>query len=94
MRKLLLASALCLGSAVWSAAPAEEIRIDSWPDDVPCDAIRKNHDGSYTQLKDIVVGGAIQTAGSLLKNKIDRRVWDRKCAGKGGGLQPSPVDRR
>lgn len=94
MRKLLLASALCLGPAVWCAAPAEEIHIDSWPDDVPCDAIRKNRDGSYTQLKDIVVGGAIQTSGSLLKNRIDRRVWDRKCAGKGGGLQPSPVDRR
>jgi hypothetical protein len=83
MRKLIIASVLCLGSAISAAAQAQEIRVNNWPDDVPCDALRKNPDGSYTQIKDVVVGGIIQTAGSIRKNRSERRLWDRKCAGRG-----------
>jgi len=45
--------ALAAGNgAIW----AEDIQVKKWPDDVPCDAVKKNPDGSYTQLKDLMMG--------------------------------------
>jgi hypothetical protein len=80
MRKLMIAAALC--SIVWSVAQAEELKINKWPDDVPCDAIRKNPDGSYTQIKDIVLPGNKRISGNILKDSGETRLWDQKCAGK------------
>jgi hypothetical protein len=34
---------------------AEDIQVEKWPEDVPCDAIKKNPDGSYTQTKDLIM---------------------------------------
>ena len=81
MRKLVIAAALWLTSAVWSGAQAEELRIDKWPDDVPCDALRKNPDGSYTLVKDIRLSGNVYS-NMRSKNTADTHLWDQKCAGK------------
>ena len=35
------------------AARAQAINVEKWPDDVPCDVLRKNPDGSYDVTKPI-----------------------------------------
>jgi len=50
---ILAAVALALESG---AMRAEDIQVKKWPDDVPCDAVKKNPDGSYTQTKDLMMG--------------------------------------
>lgn len=39
-----------------SAMRAEDIQIKNWPEDVPCDAVKKNPDRSYTQTKELMMG--------------------------------------
>jgi hypothetical protein len=40
--------------AAWSVtAQAQAINVEKWPDDVPCNALRKNPDGSYDVTKPI-----------------------------------------
>ncbi len=74
------AAAAVLGS---TPARGEEIRVNKWPDDVPCDAVKKNPDGSYTQLKPIMMGSMPMPA-KTYKNTPETRAWDQKCAGKPG----------
>jgi hypothetical protein len=56
----------------------DTIHINRWPEDVPCNAIRKNDDGSYTQVKDIAVGG-MHLSGNSFANTGETRYWDQKC---------------
>jgi hypothetical protein len=41
-----------------SAMRAEDIKVNKWPADVPCDAVKRNADGSYTQQKDLMMHDA------------------------------------
>lgn len=61
----------------------EEIRINSWPQDIPCDAIKKNEDGSYSQVKDLQLGGGRVSGNSFLKDSSEAHLLDRKCAASG-----------
>ena len=77
---ILVVVALALESG---AMRAEDIEIKKWPDDVPCDAVKKNPDGSYTQIKDLMVGGIRMGKNTLGKDTAEARAWNKKCIGKG-----------
>ena len=64
------------------AMQAEDIQVKKWPDDVPCDAVKKNPDGSYTQTKDLMMGINLMSGNTFGKNTPEVRAWDKKCIGK------------
>jgi hypothetical protein len=64
------------------AMRAEDIPAKNWPDDVPCDAVKKNPDGSYTQTKDLMIGSVRMSKNTYGKDTAEARAWDRKCIGK------------
>lgn len=61
---------------------AQDLQIKKWPDDVPCDAVKKNPDGSYTQLKDLMMGNMRMSNVTYGKETAEARAWDKKCIGK------------
>ena len=65
------------------AMRAEDIQVKKWPDDVPCDAVKKNADGSYTQLKELMMGAMRMSKNTFGKDTAEARAWDRKCISKG-----------
>ena len=65
--------------AAWSvAAQAQAINVEKWPDDVPCDALRKNPDGSYNVTKPITRFFVTHT-GMTYKKTRETKYWDQKC---------------
>jgi hypothetical protein len=44
---------LLVAAVFGTNATAQNTEVKKWPDDVPCDAVKKNPDGSYTQLIDL-----------------------------------------
>jgi hypothetical protein len=67
--------------ATWSlTVQAQAINVDKWPDDVPCDALRKNADGSYDVTKPITRFFVTHT-GITHENTRETRYWDQKCKG-------------
>ena len=66
------------------AMRAEDIQVKKWPDDVPCDAVKKSADGSYAQVKDLLMGTMPMPKKTYGKDSAEARAWDRKCAGKAG----------
>jgi len=78
---ILVVVALALESGAMSAA--QDIEVKNWPDDVPCDAVKKNRDGSYTQTKDLMMGTVRMEKNTFGKGTSAARAWDRKCSGKG-----------
>ena len=77
---ILVVVALALESG---AMRAQDIQVKKWPDDVPCDAVKKTRDGSYTQTKDLMMGTARMEKNTFGKGTSAARAWDRKCSGKG-----------
>ena len=67
-----------------AAASAADVQVKKWPDDVPCDAVKKNADGSYAQLQDLMMGTMPMPKKSYGKETAEAKAWDRKCAGKAG----------
>jgi hypothetical protein len=65
------------------AMRAQDIQVKNWPEDVPCDAVKKNPDGSYTQTKDLVMGRMRMEKNTYGKDTDEARAWDRKCSGRG-----------
>ena len=56
--------------------------ISSYPAglaDLPCDAFKKNADGSWTQVATLIAGGALIPAGSNFKNTAETRIIEKKC---------------
>ena len=78
---IIVVSALALESG---AMHAENIKINKWPADVPCDAVRRNADGSYTQQKELMMGTMPMPAKTYAKDTAEARAWDQKCSGKSG----------
>jgi hypothetical protein len=68
--------------AVSFAARAEmTYTITSYPAglaDLPCDAFKKNPDGSWTQVAIIIAGGAL-IVGLNFKNTNETRIIESKC---------------
>ena len=86
----LAAVALLVLTLVFSGASrSEEIRINNWPQDIPCDAIKKNEDGSYSQVKDLLMGGGRLSGNTFSNDSREARLWDRKCAQSGGADHPN-----
>jgi hypothetical protein len=49
---------------------------------VPCDTVKRNVDGSYTQQKDLMMGTMPMLAKTYGKGTAEARAWDQKCGGK------------
>jgi hypothetical protein len=64
-------------------AGAEAIyTISSYPAglaEVPCDAFKKNPDGSWTQVAILIAGGALIPAGNNFKDTAETRIIEKKC---------------
>ena len=78
-------SVVTIGIAAVVFAPpvlAEEpINIEKWPDDVPCDKLKKGADGSYEMTVPWARFYTIHTSGKW-KNTRETAYWDQKCKGK------------
>jgi hypothetical protein len=72
---LSVAIAICF---LANQAKAEEVKIDAWPDDVPCGAIAKGSDG-WWYLNATIIQGPITRSGLKFKDSVETRFWDRKC---------------
>jgi len=73
---IMLATALLLTSG---GVRTEDIKVNKWPDEVPCDTVKRNADGSYTQLKDLRMGTMPMPKKSYSKDTPEALAWDRKC---------------
>lgn len=63
-------------------ASAATYTISSYPAglaEVPCDAFKKNPDGSWTQVATLIAGGALIPAGNNFKNTAESRIIEKKC---------------
>ena len=63
-------------------ASAATYTISSYPAglaEVPCDAFKKNADGSWTQVAILIAGGALIPAGNNFKNTAESRIIEKKC---------------
>ena len=75
----LIAATLLAGS--FAARAETTYSITSYPDglaDLPCDAFKKNPDGSWTQVAILVAGGAL-IVGLHLKDTKEPRIIESKC---------------
>jgi len=63
-------------------ASAATYTVSSYPAglaEVPCEAFKKNPDGSWTQLAILIAGGALIPAGNNFKNTAESRIIEKKC---------------
>ena len=61
-------------------ARAQAINVEKWPDDVPCDVLKKNPDGAYEVT--VPITRFFVTHSSLkYKNTRETQYWDQKCKG-------------
>jgi hypothetical protein len=76
-----IAAALCLPVLCLAAQAEPPINIEKWPDDVPCDKLKKNADGSYEMTVPWARYYQVHTGGKW-KNTRETSYWDQKCKGK------------
>ena len=67
-----------------SAMRAEDIKVNKWPADVPCDAVKRNPDGSYAQQKELMMGTMAMPKKTYGKDTAEARAWDQKCCANSG----------
>jgi hypothetical protein len=63
-------------------ASAATYTISSYPAglaEVPCEAFKKNPDGSWTQVAILIAEGALIPAGNNFKNTAQSRIIEKKC---------------
>jgi len=63
-------------------ASAATYTISSYPAglaEVPCEAFKKNPDGSWTQVAILIAGGTLIPAGNNFKNTAESRIIEKKC---------------
>ena len=82
-RNLASAFLMVVASLVVSyAVRAITYTISSYPAglaEAPCDAFKKNPDGSWTQVATLIAGGALIPAGNNFKNTAESRIIEKKC---------------
>jgi len=78
---IIIVSALALESG---AMRAEDAKVNEWPADVPCDSVKRNADGTYAELKDLMMGTMPMPKKTYGKDTAEARAWDQKCGGKPG----------
>jgi hypothetical protein len=74
--------AMVASSVISYGASAATYTISSYPAglaEVSCDAIKKNPDGSWTQVATLIAGGALIPAGNNFKNTAESRIIEKKC---------------
>ena len=72
---ILSSAFIVLGDSTW----AEEIRVKSWPDGVPCSALRHKSDGSWA-LADAVIGpDGTRHYPNPDRESRDNRYFGQKC---------------
>ena len=71
---IIIVVALALESG---AMRAEDIKVNKWPTDVPCEALKRNPDGSYTQQKDLMMGTMPMPKKTYGKDTAEARAWDQ-----------------
>jgi hypothetical protein len=85
IRNLWAVATLCSGIATFSSAQAaDELSVNKWPDEVPCSALQKNDDGTYTLLRPVIVGGDTDypmTAGNTFGTTAEYHIWAVNCGG-------------
>ena len=68
--------------AVGAPARALEYTVQQWPQDigkVPCDAWRKNPDGTWSQVATIRASGQTITGRSFKSDSGEARMFSAKC---------------
>jgi hypothetical protein len=76
---LLITAATLLVISFTARAATYTITSSAGLADLPCDAFKKNADGSWTQVATLVAGGALIPAGSNFKNTAETRIIETKC---------------
>lgn len=79
MRYLIVAVSIF---AISQASAQQTYTIQSWPaelDRVPCEAWKRNPDGSIGQTGTIIVGRTKMT-GNSFKNTVEAGVIEKKCS--------------
>ena len=69
-------------SAISYPAKSATYTISSYPAglaELPCDAFKKNPNGSWTQVATLIAGGALIPAGNNFKDTGESRIIERKC---------------
>ena len=69
-------------SAISHPAKSATYTISSYPAglaELPCDAFKKNPDGTWTQVATLIAGGALIPAGNNFKDTVETRIIERKC---------------
>ncbi len=59
----------------------EPINIEKWPDDVPCDKLKKTADGGYEMTVPWARFFTVHTGGTW-RNTRETAYWDHKCKDK------------
>ena len=56
------------------------LNVENWPDDIPCNVLKKHPDGTY----EITVAWRRlgHAAGTKYRNTCETQYWDRKCKGQ------------
>ena len=81
MRASLIIAATLLAASFTARAEMMTYTITSYPAglaDLPCDAFKKNPDGSWTQVATLIAGGAL-IIGLNFKNTNETRIIESKC---------------
>jgi hypothetical protein len=75
------AVAAAVASCLIASAATAEIKVTRWPDDVPCEAIKKA-DGGWVLTTTVVQGPITRKTGDTFKDSRIVRYWDGKCGRK------------
>jgi hypothetical protein len=74
---------IILVASITATAAQTQYSIPSWPDGlqtIPCDAFKKNRDGSWTQTGTIIVEtGNLRLTRNTFKNGIESVILDQRC---------------
>jgi hypothetical protein len=72
------AAAVFVLAAFSITAQAQAINVEKWPDDVPCNVLKKDPDGSY-EITVPITRFFVTHTGMKYKNTRETLYWDQKC---------------
>ena len=75
-----LANSAVVNPCAAAGLPPHTIFINHWPEDVPCNVLKKYPDGTYEMTVPFVLYYQIHLSAKY-KNLGVTRYWDRKCRG-------------
>ena len=64
------------------ASAEEPIVVPSWPDDVPCNAVRRLDDGTWIAIKPLRYDGRIIQPNRYPGITAETMAWQQKCGAK------------